>query len=113
EKVAARVASKTECKVYLVRLADFDESAMCTASFGNVVIEQKVGEPYELFVDRVVNAAKEEDRSVCVLLRNLYVVDDPGDCISRRSARLYYGATADRDKVYRPTHSVGQPLWWQ
>jgi len=110
DKVAARVASKTANRVYLVRLADFDESALCTASFGNLVIEQKVGEPYELFCDRVVDAAKEDDRNVCVLLKNLYVLENPDDWDRWRSARLYYGAAADRDKGYRPTHCVGQPL---
>jgi hypothetical protein len=55
DRVAARVASITANPVYLIHLADFDESAICTASFGNVVIEQKVGEPYKLFFDRVVN----------------------------------------------------------
>jgi hypothetical protein len=110
DKVAARVASKTANRVYLVRLADFDESALCTASFGNLVIEQKVGEPYELFCDRAVDAAKEDDRNVCVLLKNLYVLENPDDWDRWRSARLYYGAAADRDKVYRPTHCVGQPL---
>src|SRR5262245_21783146 len=113
DKVAARVASKTATKVYLVCLADFDESALCTASFGNLVIEQKVGEPYGSFVKRVVNAAKNDDRNVCVLLQNLYVLENPNDWDRWRSAPLYYGAAADRDKVYRPTHSVGQPLSWQ
>jgi hypothetical protein len=110
DKVAAQLASKTANQVYLVCLADFDKSALCTASFSNVVIEQKVGEPYGSFVERVVNAAKEDDRNICVLLQNLYVLENPDDWERWRSARLYYGAVADRDKVYRPTHCVGQPL---
>ena len=85
---------------------------MCGAWVGNfTILEQKPGEPFKTFVNRAVPVNIYGNRDRFVSLENLYVCDGlPGDW---QSMRLYYGAEADREKVYRPSHRRGRPIRWQ
>jgi hypothetical protein len=90
---------------------NFDKTAMCAANVGhNTMIEQKPDELFNAFTVRAAAIARAHKYPI-VWLENLYIIDGPPEDW-RTPHRLYRGAQADRDNVYRPTHSVGHPLAW-
>ena len=98
-------------RVMLVCWKDLDKKAVCCGAIGDTMLEQKPGESFESYTDRVVASAKTSG-TIVVFLQNLYVIDRPEDGW-RTPRRLYYGLKADRDKVHRPSHQVGHPIRWQ
>ena len=70
----------------LVCWKDLDKRAMCCASIGDTMLEQKPGESFASYADRVVALAK-ASKTVIVFLKNMYVIDGPEDGWRTRRTR--------------------------
>jgi hypothetical protein len=75
-----------------------------------ILLEQKLDQSFDNFMRSAASVGRAQ-KYLFMWLENLYITDGPPENW-RTPHRLYRGAQADRDNVYRPTHSVGHLLAW-